>query len=240
LAVHLPATPRKLGLRGGRESAHPDQISSQNMIKAVLFDVDGVLIDSFDANFKFCHDLLFKAGYRNLTREMYFSMYHLTLTDVIKEATKSSSEKEIQRIWEMGNKRIIPYPLHLLTLHNGVKRTIQKLYKTYPLGIVTSRIKNAVYEFPKLAALQQYFSTMIAYEDTTNHKPHPEPLLFAVRQLKVKPSETVYIGDMESDIQAAKAAGMKVIIYSKTPFDSSDGYTSSFKELPKVIKTLHG
>ncbi len=210
------------------------------MIKAILFDIDGVLIDSFNANLKFCQDLFSKAGYEPLTREMYSGMYHLTLTEVIKQVTKSRSEIEIQRIWKMGSKRIVPYPLHLLKLHTGVIETLKKLHKKYPLGIVTSRIKNGVFEFSKLAALQQYFSTVIAYEDTVNHKPHPEPLTFAAHQLNVKPQDAVYIGDMESDIQAAKAAKMKVIICSKTPVGNPDGYVSSFKELPNIIKTLHG
>lgn len=216
------------------KSAHPD------MIKAVLFDVDGVLLDSLKANLKFCQDLFAKAGHGPLTRKMYAGMYHLPLVEIIRLVTKSTSEKEIQRIWEMGIRRNVPYPVHLLTLHTDVKTTIQKLYGKYPLGIVTSRVKTTIFEFSKLSALQKYFSTVIAYEDTANHKPHPEPLLFAAGQLNVKPTEVVYIGDMESDVLAAKAAGMKVIIFSKTPFDSPDAYTSSFKEIPKLIKTLHG
>lgn len=210
------------------------------MIKAVLFDIDGVLINSFDANLKFFQDLLSKAGYSPPTRNMYAPMYHLSMTDVIKEVTKSHSEKEIQRIWEMGNKRAVDYPLHLLKLQIGVKETIKKLHKKYSLGIVTSRVKNGVFEFPELASLQQYFSTVIAYEDTTNHKPHPEPLLFAAKQLKVKPSEVVYIGDLDNDIQAAKAAGMKIIIYSPDSFQSADRCTSLFKEIPLLITSFHG
>jgi HAD superfamily hydrolase (TIGR01509 family) len=210
------------------------------MIKAVFFDVDGVLIDSFNANLKFFQDLLLKAGYKPPTRKQYAPMYHLSMTDVIKEITKSDSEKEIQRIWEMGNKRAVPYPLHLLKLHTGVVETLKKLHKKYPLGIVTSRVKNGVFEFQELASLQQYFSTVIAYEDTANHKPHPEPLLFAAKELRVKPSEVVYIGDLDNDVQAAKAAGMKVIIYSSAYIPSADRNTSSFKKIPSLIQSLHG
>lgn len=210
------------------------------MIKAVLFDVDGVLIDSFDANYTFFQNLFSKAGYTFTTKKEYGPMYHLTMTDVIKLITKSDSEKEIQRIWEMGNTRAVPYPLHLLKLHAGVIETIKKLHKKYQLGIVTSRVKNGIFEFQKLASLQQYFSTVIAYEDTIHHKPHPEPLLFAAKELKVKPNEVVYVGDLDNDVKAAKAARMKVIIYSSRPFTTADRYTSSFKEIPSLIESLHG
>ena len=61
-------------------------------------------------------------------------------------------------------------------------------------------------------SVKTYFRTAVAYEDTTRHKPHPEPLLLAANRLKIKPSGTVYIGDAASDMEAAKAAGMKFIL----------------------------
>ena len=208
------------------------------MIKAVLFDIDGVLIDSINANTKFFQDLLSKAGYSPPTAAQFNGLFHATMFDVIKILTKSTSDTEVQRIWEMGNKRVVPYPNHLLILQKGVLEIVQKLYKKYPLGIVTSRVKNGVFEFPKLAALQQYFSVIVAYEDTKNHKPDPEPLLFAAKNLHVNPSDVVYIGDMENDILAAKAAGMKVIIFSAEHFPSADRCTSSFEKIPALIESL--
>ncbi len=97
-----------------------------------------------------------------------------------------------------------------------------------------------MFEIPKLAALQKYFSIAVAYEDTINHKPHPEPLLFAAKQLGFSVRECVYIGDMETDVRAAKAAGMKIVICSKDKFDSADGYTRTMNGLLKVIEKLNG
>jgi len=116
--------------------------------------------------------------------------------------------------------------------------TIRPNYQNYLLGIVTSRIKESVYESPKLAKLEKYFKVAVSYQDTTNHKPHPEPLLFAAQKLGAKPEECVYIGDVENDIKAARAAGMKVIIYSKNKFDQADACTSSFIKLPELISSL--
>lgn len=209
------------------------------MIKAILFDVDGVLIDSFDANLVFYQNLLSKAGYPPPTAAQFWKIFHASMADCIKRFTKQSSDAEVQRIWEMGNKRIVAYPNHLLKLQKGVKEVVQKLYKKYPLGIVTSRVRNGVFEFSDLSALQQYFSTTVAYEDTKNHKPDPEPLLLAAKNLLIKPSEAVYIGDLENDVQAAKAAGMKVIIYSTQQFPSAHNFTSSFNEIPALIESLH-
>lgn len=209
-----------------------------NMIKAIIFDIDGVLLDSFEANLKFFQDLMIKAGYQPPTREEFPEIFHLSMLDAIKALTKSTSEEEIKRIWEMGRSREVGYDVELLAMPESAEEIIEALSKNYLLGIVTSRIKESIYESPRLAKLEKYFKVAVSYQDTTNHKPHPEPLLFAAQKLGVKPEECVYIGDVENDVKAARAAGMKVIIYSKNKFDQADAYTSSFIKLPELISSL--
>ncbi len=90
------------------------------MIKAILFDIDGVLIDSFAANHKFLNDLLVKAGYDGLPLDPYRKKFHMTMMDVIKSVTKSTSEKEIKRIWDMGNTREVPYPMSSISCQKNI------------------------------------------------------------------------------------------------------------------------
>ena len=208
------------------------------MIRAVIFDIDGTLLDSFEANFKFYQDLMDKTGYRQPTREEFPEFFHVTMMDAIKAFTKSDSDGEIKRIWEIGKSREVKYEVDLLTMPDGAEEVVDKLSKKYSLGVVTSRIKESVYESPLLAKLEKYFKVTVSYQDTAHHKPHPEPLLFAARKLGVKPEECVYIGDVDNDIKAARAAGMKVIIYSKNRFNQADLCTSYFKDLPKLIADL--
>ena len=110
--------------------------------------------------------------------------------------------------------------------------------KDYLLGIVTSRVKEGIYEVPQLARLQNYFHVTISYQDTINHKPDPEPLLLAAQRLATIPSECVYIGDVENDVKAARAAGMKAVVYSKIKYDGADAWTPIFTALPDLIKDL--
>lgn len=208
------------------------------MIKAVIFDVDGVLLDSFEANLKFFQDLMIKTGYKPPTREEFPTIFHLSMMDAIRAFTRSTSEEEIKRIWEMGKSREVGYPVNLLTIPEGADEVIETLSKNYLLGIVTSRIRESVYEASQLAKLKRYFQVAVSYEDTINHKPHPEPLLLASKKLSVQPEESVYIGDVENDIKAARAAGMKVIIYSQNSSSNADACTSSFKKLPELIMSL--
>lgn len=208
------------------------------MIKAVIFDIDGVLLDSFEANLKFFQNVMIHFGYHPPTREEFPPIFHLTMRDAIKKLTGLSSEEEIKKIWEAGKSREIDYPLALLKIPENAAATIEALTHQYLLGIVTSRVKESVYKAPKLAELQKYFQVVVSYEDTVRHKPDPEPLLLAAQKLEVKPEETVYIGDVENDAKAAHAAGMKVILYSKDKPGDADAYATSFEKLPNIIAAL--
>ncbi len=159
--------------------------------------------------------------------------------DVIKVWTKESNA-EVNRLWEMGQRRKeIPYPSHLLTMPEAAGEIIKRLHDAYQLGIVTSRIREGIYKMPVLAPLEKYFTVTIAYEDTTHHKPNPEPLLLACKRLQLNPSEVVYVGDAETDILAARAAKMKVILYAQENFIDADAYAATFQELPECISFLN-
>ncbi len=208
------------------------------MIRAVLFDVDGVLLDSFEANLKFYQDLMIVSGYRPPTRDEFPSLFYLPMWDGIKALTKSQDENEIKKIWDMGRTKQVPYPMELLKIPAGAEEIVKALARDYVLAIVTSRVQESIYSIPDLAKLRQYFQAVVAYQDTQNHKPDPEPLLLAAKRLNAMPAESVYIGDVESDMHAAKSAGMKGILYATHTVPAADACTFSFLHLPKLIQSL--
>ena len=91
----------------------------------------------------------------------------------------------------------------LLALLPGLKAQGRRL------GIVTAKrhrtVGLALDRFPALASA---FDVVVGYEDTSRHKPDPEPVLLAIEQLAGAPDEAVYVGDSPFDIGAAKAAGV--------------------------------
>lgn len=208
------------------------------MIKAVIFDVDGVLLDSFEANLKFHHDLMTKAGYIPASREEYKKMFPRTMLDNIKTITKSNSEEEIQRVFQMGVNREVRYPVELLNFPEQMKDTIELLSRNYVLGIMTSRIRNSIFEPLVMKEIEKYFKITVSFEDTIKHKPDPEPLLLIIKKLNIKPEEIVYIGDAETDSQAAKSAGVKFIFFPQNNTGGANASTNIFSELPALIKKL--
>lgn len=210
------------------------------MIKAVLFDVDGVLIDSFKANLKFYQDLAKYAGYNPPTEEAYREMFHMTMKEVARLLIKDKSQddQEVTRVWNMGRNKEVPYPDKLLTTPTGYKEVIKKLGRKYLLGIVTSRVRGGVFRLSQLSDLEDLFKVVVCYEDTDRHKPEPDPLLLACERLNLKPEEAVYIGDTNTDIKAARSAGMKVIVYTKDNLPEADASTDNFKEIPKLVELM--
>lgn len=205
------------------------------MIKAVIFDVDGVLLDSFESNFQFAEKLFREAGFIPPTREEYVTFFHFSLRDTIKAVTHLTDESKIDEIWNRG--RSGEFDVIDATLPLGAERVLKQLGQDYLLAIASSRVRSHISEDP-LGKLLPYFKATVAYEDTENHKPHPEPLLRAAELLGVRADECVYVGDVENDAVAARAAGMKIIIYSRERVNSADAQTDDFNKIPELIKSV--
>ena len=150
---------------------------------------------------------------------------------MIQVATQAPAE-EIEKIWKAGRARVVPYPVELLRMPDGTADVIKNLHETYRLGIVTGRVPETIFELPELHDLKKYFEVVVHNLDTTNHKPYPEPLLLAARRLALEPTECIYIGDVETDAQAARAANMSFILYT---------VADDFTAIPNLIeKTVRG
>ena len=99
-------------------------------------------------------------------------------------------------------------------LYPNARESVTKLHaKDKKLGIVTNSDSNFIGECLKSLNLEAYFDVVITSDMLTVKKPDPEGLLLAVKMLSANKDETVYIGDMVSDIEAAKAAGIKSVLY---------------------------
>lgn len=203
------------------------------MIKAVIFDVDGVLLDSFDSNLESLQEFFKANGYRPMTRKDCKVFFYKPLWDVIIAVTGITDEEKVRKIWNSA-KKFEWSKGRRPVLMTGAKNVVKSMSKKYKLGIVTSRIKINACE-PPLDSMKPFFKVNISYEDTKNHKPHPEPLLLAAKKLGVEPHEAVYIGDSELDMKAAKAAGMRFILFSNKKIKGTDIWVKSFKDAQSAI-----
>ncbi len=207
------------------------------MIKAIIFDIDGVLVDSFEANHQFIKDITKSLKLKQINKLQYKKHFALSFRELIKLTNNISNTKQVDKMVEAAVKRIT-YPNHLLKAYADCQKTLKLLGKKYKLGLVTGRQFSGLQLYFKQANNQNLFKTAVTLNDVKNHKPHPESLLLAAKRLKVKPEQAVYVGDAESDMLAAKAAGMKSIIFNNKSIKGADASISHFKELIPVINKI--
>jgi HAD superfamily hydrolase (TIGR01549 family) len=178
-------------------------------IKAILFDLDGVLIDSPDAIWK-AHNLAAKKlGYPTCKKEEIYRLIGMKWDDLIAillpEADIELFKKTVNEMYKDVYKHV-----KLIGNANKVLKELKK--RGFKLGLVSG--SNRSYADDILKALKFDFSVLdvrVHSEDTERHKPDPDPILLALKKLKVKSKEAIYIGDSLIDYRAAKAAGVNFI-----------------------------
>jgi HAD superfamily hydrolase (TIGR01509 family) len=207
------------------------------MIRAVLFDIDGVLVDSFVANNDFFSRLFTAAGHPPLPISEHKTMLHMSVAGIIQKHTGCDAQ-ELDRVGLLA--KTTSRSTHLYEFPKQHRAVLQALSQEYKLGIVTSRAAEGVDAYFAAANTRSLFSSVVYFGQYARAKPDPEPLLLGLGQLQVAPHDAVYVGDTAADIEAAKAAGMKVIQFAAyaTPVPGADATTAVFAELPSIIKRI--
>ncbi|MCH4889268.1 HAD family hydrolase [Acidaminobacter sp. JC074] len=173
------------------------------MIKNIIFDIDGTLINTTHVNMKGLQSVLEK-------EKIYKTIEELTDYDGLPSSV-TLSQLKIDNLTEVEKKWHDYVQDHKdeFTIYYAIPTILKLLSKDYKLSLVTSRNKKEVAYDKKLNHIMAYFDGLICYDDTKEHKPHPAPLLKAINQFDYKPEETIYIGDSIYDYQAATSAGIR-------------------------------
>lgn len=184
------------------------------MIRAVVFDMDGVLIDAREWHYEALNRALRLFGTE-------ISRYdHLTTFDGL------PTRRKLQML---SADRALPTELH--DFINEMKQiyTMELIYarcrprfaheyalsrlkaRGYRLGIASNSIRNTVEVMVRQAHLEQYFEIMLSNEDVRHPKPDPEIYITAIQKLGISPEECLIVEDNEHGIRAARAAGACVL-----------------------------
>ncbi len=171
------------------------------MLKAVLFDLDGTIIDSNNAIFETYTQVAKRLGVEppdiEVLRGLLGQPSNLNLPILF------GDNKDARPIY---NEVVIKTHENLPTLPH-VKETLEKI--DLPMGIVTSKRKANAIEV--LGELYEKFDVLVTPEQTVKQKPDPEPMHLACKKLSVKPEECVYIGDTVRDYKTARNSGTEFI-----------------------------
>lgn len=202
-------------------------------LKAILFDVDGVLLDSTEANIEFYRELFRQIGSHQPDEQLLRSGMHLSVETMLRQVLPDLPDVDIYK-W-MIQADTIDAGFSLLKPMPGVLETLPKL-STYSLGLVTNRTVAGVDELWRIVPRRDLFTSIAAYEDTLKHKPDPEPIHFVLNQLTVQPNEAIFVGDAQTDLDAGLAAGVPVIMLGSKNWPEALATISTFSELPNILK----
>lgn len=175
-------------------------------ITAVVFDVDGMLLDTREFIFSAYEDTLLRAGHAVPSRDI-----------ISKEIGKSleacylsfAPDGDITALCLAHDTfQNTPEKIQLITAYPGVHEMLQQLKDAgLHLAVFSSR-KLTLTASLEHAGIADFFEIIVQGDEVTHHKPHPEGLFKALAGLGVKPDHAVMIGDAAVDILAGKAASV--------------------------------
>lgn len=171
----------------------------------VLFDLDGTLIDSGP---------MILASFRHATSSVLGRK--IPDLDLIATAGGATLEQQMRSFdAERVDELVAAYRAHNIPLHEqlqccvGIQAVLDQLRaEGRTLGVVTAKRRMTVQLAFERLGIERYFDVVITADDTTAHKPDPEPVLLALERLGARPEDAVYVGDSPFDIGAARAAGV--------------------------------
>lgn len=181
------------------------------MIKGILFDLDGTLVDtneliinSFQYVFKQFLGIC-------VEREEILDFFGEPLYATMKRYGGDKWE-ELTKFYMEYNMRVHDvYTRHIDGALEGVKLFKEKGYK---LAIVTSKRRRAAIRGLEFGKMLEYMDAIVTPEDTKLHKPNPEPIYKACDILRLNPNECIMVGDSSYDILCGKNAGIKTALVS--------------------------
>ena len=188
-------------------------VASWRGVKAVLFDLDGTLIDSAPDLGAAADQLRVARGMPSLPLSLYRPMAGAGARGMISVAFGLTPEDE--EFAALRDEFFLNYEQCLTErtyAFEGVAELLDNLVaRRLPWGVVTNKSARFTEPITRAMALFGSAATVISGDTTPYAKPHPEPLFEAGRRLAIDPSQCVYVGDDERDIQAGLAAGMLTV-----------------------------
>ncbi|MEM7828429.1 MAG: HAD-IA family hydrolase [Candidatus Aenigmatarchaeota archaeon] len=169
----------------------------------MLFDLDGVLIDSFESWFEAINTTLEKYGLEKISKENFRKNFwgydvksNLKKFGLGNDAVKYCNEKHFGY-------------LDKIKILKASGPVLEKISKMFRIALVTNSPKNEVMEIVKMTKWK--FDAIITGDDVNDGKPNPEAITKACKALGIKPKEALLVGDTKADVDAGHRAGCIVV-----------------------------
>jgi putative hydrolase of the HAD superfamily len=205
------------------------------MIKAIIFDLDGVIVDSEPLHFE-AHQKALKEFGMEISLKEYLAFGVATGDGFLYEKISEKYPEKILSVADIRRRKKYIYKelsKDKLQLREGVADLLDKLSGNFVLTLASSGEKEIVEFVLDKFGLQNYFEIVISGNDVEKVKPNPDIYLKNVEKLGLDKKECIAIEDSQTGLRAAKAAGLKCIV---VPCEFTQ--TQNFSEADVVFEKL--
>jgi phosphoglycolate phosphatase-like HAD superfamily hydrolase len=200
-------------------------------LKLVIFDCDGVMFDSKDANRQYYNHILEKFGHPPMSEEEVDYVHIHNVMESVRYILRHYPEDIAGAEEYRADLDYQPY-LQYMRIEPDLIEFLEFLMPDYERAISTSRT-TTMDIILDIFGLKSYFGMVKTAFNTTNPKPHPEALLTILEHYQLTPEEAIYIGDSIIDRQHSAAAGMRLIAF-KNPELAAEYHATSFMEIARL------
>ena len=211
--------------------------NGENITECVLFDWDGTLLDSFEADAQ-AYSHMFHALGMSWSMAMLKRHYSPNWHRVYRAARLPRARwDEADRLWMRFYKK------HQPEMQPGARQVLRALERRFTLALVSSGSRSRVRRQLREHGVAAMFRAKVCSEDAPRRKPHPAPLRMALDRLRIVPKVCVYVGDAPEDIEMAHRAGVRAIgVLGGSPVPerlraaSPDALIETIRQLPALLK----
>ena len=185
--------------------------------KAVIFDMDGVIVDSEPRHERAFHEVWEAMGYRDrhgINFQDYYGRSDRALwLDFIDKHRPPQSLDELTA-WKQN--RLIEILRAEQPIFDGLPEVVEESAARWPLAVASGSLHAVIDEVLAMKNLRQHFSAIVSVQDVAHGKPAPDVFLRAAELLGHKPADCLVLEDSAAGVTAANAAGMQVIAITNT------------------------
>lgn len=213
--------------------------------KAVIFDFDYTLADSSHGVIECINFALGEMGLDHVTYEAACRTIGLSLHETFLTLGEHHEPGRCEEFHQLFVQHAELVMVNSTVLYDTVPAMVEALRgRDLRLGIVSTKYRRRIEDVLKREAMAHGFDVVIGGDDVEHHKPHPQGLVRAMRQLECSPESVVYVGDSVVDAELARRAGVPlvVVLTGVTPREHFEGYNSiavleNIGRLPELFAT---
>ena len=204
-------------------------------IRCVIYDCDGVLFDSLEANTRLYNDLCARVGRGPLREEELQYVHTHTVFEALhfifgKENDLEKKALEILKQKQVDLKNYVEY----LKMEPHLLQTLESLREKGILRAINTNRTTSMRYIMERYNLWSYFEMVVTALDVKNPKPHPESIEKIIQELNLNKEEAVFVGDSDVDQQTARSSGIKFIAY-KNKSIGNDAYIEDHLDVIKLL-----